>query len=362
MAVVGGGIVGTAIAIRAAREGLTVALAERGAICGEATSASAGLICAQYDAHADTPLFRYRLDGRAAWPEFVDVLTDLAGAPVEYRRTPTLRLAWEDSAATLRARVTWQQAAGLEVIPLTPNEACRLEPAIADDVALAALFPGDVQVNTQRLAPVVTRALRAVGVSVRQHTTVRELRRDGGGHILITDGEPIAADQVVIAAGSWCAALLPDLPVGPSKGQMLELEAGDLELRHIVISPDGGVTPRADGRLVVGATKEDVGFTPGNTAAGVHAMLGAAIRAIPRLAAHPIRAQWFGYRPATPDDLPVVGAHAPSGTIVASGHSTHGVTMSWLTAGIVTNLLVGKPPGYPIEPFAPGRFVSPTMS
>ena len=124
VAVVGGGIVGCAVALAARRLGLSAAVLERGRICGEASSAAGGLICAQYDADHDTPLFRLRLDGRDAFPEFATLLQELSGLDIGFSRGATIGLARTDQERRqLLARVAWQREAGLDADFLEPDEA-----------------------------------------------------------------------------------------------------------------------------------------------------------------------------------------------------------------------------------------------
>ena len=142
VAIVGGGIVGCAVALAARRIGLTAAIFERGRICGEASSVAAGLICGQYDADYDTPLLRLRLAGRDVFPEFAQLLESLGGAPVGYLKGPTMGIAWTDEQRKrLLTRVATQQEAELDVEFLEPEEARRREPLLAPGVAGAALYP-----------------------------------------------------------------------------------------------------------------------------------------------------------------------------------------------------------------------------
>ncbi|MYD92095.1 MAG: FAD-dependent oxidoreductase [Chloroflexi bacterium] len=172
VAVVGGGIIGCAVALAARRRGLSVAVLERGRICGEASSAAGGLICAQYDADHDTPLVRLRIDGRDAFPEFALLLEELTGLSVGYSAGPTLGLARTDEQRTqLLARVAWQRKAGLDAEFLEPDEARRREPLLPPDLTAAACYP-DGQVDTQRWAPIIHRALLAAGVHVHEGTDV----------------------------------------------------------------------------------------------------------------------------------------------------------------------------------------------
>ena len=357
VAVVGGGIVGCAVALAARRQGLTVAVLERGRICGEASSAAGGLICAQYDADHDTPLLRLRVAGRDAFPEFAQLLQELGGAGVGYAAGPTMGIARTHAQRQLLlARVAWQREAGLPVEFIEPDEARRREPLLPPDVTGAALYP-DGQVDVQRWPPIVHRALLAAGVDVYEGAEVVSLSAGPNPQVQTVRGT-LRSDQVVLATGAWSRELLPWIPVVPSKGHMIAFEAPHLRARHIIHAPGGSLVQRADGRILFGATKERVGFDRRLRAGAVQTMLLAATTALPALEDCPLAALWTGFRPEPEDGLPLIGRAPRSGLMLATGHHTHGITMSWLTGQIIARLLTNQDPAYPIHPFSPDRITT----
>ena len=316
---------------------------------------AAGLICAQYDADQDSPLLRLRLAGRESFPEFVRLLEDLSGANVGYSEGPTMGVGWTDKhRSRLQARVVAQRAAGLDVEFIEPEEARRREPSLSPEVTGAAVYP-DGQVDTQRWPPIVHKALVAAGVDVYEGTEVLALASDGPPSVRTVRGT-ISADHVVLATGPWARDLLSWVPVAPSKGHVLALDASNLRTNHIINTPGGTLAQRSDGRAMFGATKERVGFDRRTRAGAIHSLLGAAITAVPALAERPLTGTLTGFRPESEDGLPIIGRDSCSGVVLSTGHHTHGVTMSWLTGQIVARLLTEKDPGYPIEPFSPDRF------
>ena len=354
VAVVGGGIVGCAVALAARRRGLTVAVLERGRICGEASSAAGGLICGQYDADHDSPLVRLRLAGRDAFPEFAQLLEELSGVNVGFVKGPTIGVARTDhQRQLLLARVARQQTAGFHVEFIEPDEARRREPLLPPDVTGAALYP-DGQVDAQRWPPIVHRALLAAGVDVYEGTEVMAV--SGGANPTVqTVRGTLNADQIVLATGAWARELLPWVPVVPSRGHMIAFEAPHLRARHIIHIPGGSLVQRSDGRVLFGATKERVGFDRRLRAGAVQQMLNGALAAVPALAECPLSAIWTGFRPEPEDGLPLIGRDPRSGLLLATGHHTHGITMSWHTGQIIARLLSGQDPAYPIQPFTPDR-------
>ena len=354
VAVVGGGIVGCAVALAARRRGLSVAVLERGRICGEASSAAGGLICAQYDADHDTPLFRLRLDGRDAFPAFARLLEELSGLDVGFSQGPTIGLARSDEQRRqLLARVDWQRQAGLDVQFIEPDEARRREPLLPPDLTGAARYP-DGQVDTQRWPPIVHRGLLAAGVDVHEGTEVVAVSA-GANPVVRTVRGALNADRIVLATGAWMPDLLPSVPVVPSKGHMLAFDAPHLRLRHVLHLPGGSLAQRSDGRVVFGATKERVGFDRRLRAGAVQEMLNRALATLPALADCPLASVWTGFRPEPTDGLPLIGRDPRSGLFLATGHHTHGITMSWHTGQLIARLLTNQNPAYPIHPFNPQR-------
>jgi glycine oxidase len=150
------------------------------------------------------------------------------------------------------------------------------------------------------------------------------------------------ASAVVVAAGSW-SSLVDGLPSGlrrvrPVRGQIVQVETRPPVTARIVFADRGYVVPRVDGRVLLGSTMEEVGHVKEVTAGGVHAVLGAALAILPGLADAPITATWSGFRPATPEDRPLLGAIEP-GLFVATGHHRNGLLLAPETARLVADLV-----------------------
>ena len=98
-----------------------------------------------------------------------------------------------------------------------------------------------------------------------------------------------------------------------------------------------------------------MGFDRRLRAGAVQEMLNGALATLPALADCPLSAIWTGFRPEPEDGLPLIGRDPRSGLLLATGHHTHGITMSWHTGQIIARLLTGQDPAYPIHPFSPAR-------
>jgi len=188
---------------------------------------------------------------------------------------------------------------------------------------------------------------------------------DAGGQVAgvrLADGRTIHADAVLLAAGGWSGELADSmeisLPVQPVKGQIVLLQSEPGTVRHIVKHDRAYFVPRSDGRILVGASMEMVGFKTGNTVSEVQSMLNALTRLLPGLGEATIERQWMGFRPGSADGLPFIGpVPERPGLWVASGHYRNGVALAPVTAHIISHWMAGEPPELDMSCFLPGRTV-----
>lgn len=364
-AIVGGGVIGTAIARELARAGAEVVVIERDPSGPSASWAAAGMLSPLAEADEADDFLALLLDSRRLYPEFVAELEAETGEVVGYRSEGTL-LAALDAAdeRALRSRFAWQRAAGLPVEWLNPEEALAAEPALNPELRAALQFPDDHQVDNRLLAAALRQAAIRAGVRMRMGETATAVLQESGraAGVALEGGERIPERTVVIAGGAASPAIagLPrPLPVRPVHGQLLALRPSTSEplIRHVVDSPRIYLVPRSDGRVIVGATVEEVGFRSGVTAGGVHALLSAALELVPALADAPLVESWSGHRPGTPDGKPVLGADPElPGLIYATGHYRNGILLTPITALAVSDLILGRTPRHDLAPFGVERF------
>jgi glycine oxidase len=209
----------------------------------------------------------------------------------------------------------------------------------------------------------VVEAARKRGVDVREGSEVTAFLRDGEKIAgVVTAGGKITAGTVVVAAGAWSSKVDPrlTLPVRPVHGQILSIEGPKGGLRHNLqrLGAGGYATPRADGRVVVGATSEDFGFEKKITAGGLAALSAMVRDLLPHLADRKVLDFWSGLRPGSPDGLPAVGPdpRAP-GLFWAAGHGGYGMMQGPATAQAVADLVLKRKPRLALESVDPARFV-----
>ncbi len=354
VAVVGGGIIGMAIAWRACTRGMSVVVLERDNAGHGTSRVAAGMLAPVAEAEfgsAGQRLLELGVRSAQIWPAFAAELESSAGMAVGLMRTGTLLLARDgDDARELERQLAFRETLGLEVRRLRPTEARDLEPALAPTVRLALEAPDDHSVDPRLVLTALAQAGRAAGVRIREHAPVRRVELDGAGEraigVQLHDGEIVPAAQVVLAAGPWSEQIegLPDgagVPVRPVKGQLLRLRdpAGAGLLQRVVRFRGGYLVPRADGGYVLGATVEERGFELSATAGGIYELLRDAHELVPGVSELEIEELSVGLRPGTPDNGPAIGPGAVDGLTWATGHYRNGILLAPLTAELVVGIL-----------------------
>jgi len=365
--VVGGGVIGLSCAWRLAQAGADVVVVERGDPGGGATRVAAGMLAPVGELSFGEPeLLELTLEAARLYPEFVVELEAATGESTGYQCLGALHVALDrDEAAQLRRVHELQRSLELEAEWLPPRRCRDLEPGLTPSFHGGVLAAGEAAVDPRALTRALVAACEAEGVEVRtgtevvegifdgqrlagvrtrtRHETEKELRTELSPH---TGDNVIRADTVVLAAGAWSGAMawLPEEArpqVRPVKGQVVELRGRDAEpvARHILASERVYLVPRVDGRLVVGATVEEMGFDSAVTAGGVHELLREAYRLLPDVAEMELLGATAGLRPGTPDNIPLVGPGAIEGLVLATGHYRNGILLAPLAAQTVAALL-----------------------
>jgi glycine oxidase len=360
--VVGGGVIGCAIARELALAGQTVTVLERAAPTGNASWAAAGMLSPLAEANRADPFLDLLLESRRMYPAFAAALREESGIDVGYRDEGTLLTALtEEDERELQKRFGWQREAGLPAEWLDAATARALEPALTHRVRAALRFAEDHQVDNRLLTSALWAAAGRAGAAMRRGVDVVGVARSGAGlrGVEVAGGEVVRAEWVVVAAGARAASLqgIPRLlPVRPVHGQLLALQATTEMLRHVVDSPRVYLVPRIDGRVIVGATVEEIGFGQQVTAGGVQTLLRAALELVPELARAPLVESWSGHRPGTPDGWPVLGPDPDLPNLLyATGHYRNGILLTPITARIIAALITGGESPVDLTPFSIGR-------
>lgn len=343
--IVGGGVVGLAMARALARARLgRVVIVERGQLGAEASHAAGGMLAAQAECDRADAFMELACAGRDLYPSLSESLLEETGINIELDRTGTLYLSFteEDESETLH-RYRWQTSAGLAVERLTLTEARALEPCVSEKALSALRFPLDWQVENRRLVAALALACARLGVHLLTGTSVESLLIERGRiQGVETSRGRIHSPVVVVSGGAWASQLIAEGENGnavrlePVRGQMLCFDARPALARHVIYSPRGYLVPRMDGRLLAGSTTERAGFDKRVTAAGAHTILAHALEIAPSVGGLPLVDAWSGLRPCTADDLPVLGASTQTrGLFYAVGHYRNGILLAPITAELI---------------------------
>lgn len=370
LVVVGGGLVGLATAREAARLGAVVEVLDRGRPGDGASGAAAGMLSPLAESPVDGPFLDFALASLALWPAWVLELEEETGLDLQYQEAGKLLLARDAAGADeLQARMGWALQRGLGARWLRDEALAREAPGLSTEhlSAGALLLEDDYRLDNRAAVRALHGSAKAAGVQVRTGTEVTGVIMDGGActGVRTTDGIR-RAGRVLLAAGAWTGGLegLPfPLPIRPIRGQMLALEAPELAGGRTLEAGEIYLVPRADGRVLCGATVEpDAGFSARPDAGGLLHVLAQSLQLLPELAGAPLVETWAGLRPGTPDGLPLLGPLGdPAGPWVAGGHFRNGVLLSPATARVVAPaLLAAGSPGEGVGPipqaFSPARF------
>lgn len=358
--VAGAGIVGLSAACELARLGLTCLVLDRGKAGHGASFAAGGILSPQAETQPESPLLPLALKARDRHISLAEELLESTGMEVEHHRYGVLSLFFsEEEEAGARALTAAQRSRGLRAEMVSRDGLRRLEPAVHPGSTGAALFPDDHRVDNRRLLDALRSLALKRGAVVREYAPVSRMEIEDGRIVAVHSGaERVVTRRLVNALGAWASQIEGDPnppPVRPVKGHMASLVDGP-SMRHVVYGHHGYLVPRADGRLIAGSTMEEAGFNARVTVEGVARVLGIATAIAPATSQATIANTWIGFRPATPDGLPVIGRGSVEGLIIAGGLFRNGILLGPLVGEIAASLVMGETPAFDLSAFAPGRF------
>jgi glycine oxidase len=365
VAIIGGGIMGSAVALRLAQRGIGVTVVERGIPGAEASSAAAGILGPQMEAEGPGPLLELGLASRALYPSLAAELRDATGIDVGYDRSGVFAAALDDAGEQdLIQRRAWQQRRNLNVAWLSGEEVRAREPALGPAIRAALEFPEDAQVNARELARAFSQAAASAGARFLTGRYVRRVIIDSGAAAGVElDGETLPAGTVVVAAGSWSGLVegggVPATVVRPARGQLVSIETRPPLFRHVVSVHGGYIVPRRDGTVIAGSTVEMAGFRKQVTVGGLAAILTLARTLVPALADAEVTGSWSNFRPYTEDHLPVLGTTPVRGLVLATGHFRNGILLAPITAEAIAELIATGRSAVDLAPFSVTRFARP---
>ena len=340
--IAGAGIIGLSLALELTRRGARVTLLDRGLVLAEASTAAAGMLAANDP--ANPPLLKPLADlSLNLYPAFLDHLAQLSDTRVPFQTELTLQ-------TTRLPTVTSLSRADLDIFLPAHNLA-------GQNVTLL----DEHSIDPRQLASALRAAAENTSIHLLPDTAVLSVEETAGHLTVHTSGLPLHPAHFVDCTGAWAATL----PRGvlPRKGQMLSVALPQISPLFLVLrTEDLYIVPRTTGpnagRAIIGATVEDAGFDKTVHPSDIARLRDQAVHLLPALADSAIVEQWAGLRPATADQLPILGALETSPRhLFATGHFRNGILLAPATMHLLTQLILGETPSIDLTPFAPARFL-----
>lgn len=362
VAIIGAGLIGLATAYELAQRGATVRVFERDEPGRAASWAGAGMLAPYTERVEDEALLRLCAESLALYPDFAQNIEAASGVAVHLHLDGIVNAAFDDERMReLREHAEHLRARNIACDLLNRSEAMVAEPSLGRHVRGALIVTGEGCVDNRRLGRALTAACESVGVSILRDARNVMVECDARRVLGVRSDLGFApASHVVVASGAW-SATIPGLPpscappVEPIKGQMLALATPRGFLKRTTWVPGAYLVPRDDGRLLIGATVERVGFDERVTADGIRSLLDAALDAAPSLGAFALTETWAGLRPGTPDQRPVLGPSPIEGLILATGHYRNGILLTPVSARLIA-AFVETGDASVLEPWLLARF------
>jgi glycine oxidase len=370
--IVGGGVIGTAIAWRAASAGLAVTLIDPDSDADKASMVAAGMLGPVSESvFGEQHLLSLNLLAIERFPSFNQELEDATGLVTGLRTEGTLAVAYDSGdLAALRRLTEFRHSIGLKAEALDAKQCRALEPFLAPATRGGVLATGDLSVDNRRYLAALRAAAAKAGVTHLTGTVTEVTAGPGRARVRarLEHGagvSELAARDVVVAAGFATSTLagVPDAirqAIRPVKGQLLRLRhpehlppVATRTIRATVQGRDIYIVPRADGEVVVGATQEERDDRD-VTVGAVHDLLRDAVIALPAISELILAEIDVGLRPGSKDNGPIVG-RVDQGLVMAAGHFRNGILLSAATADAVAATLAGREPAPAWAPFHPGR-------
>jgi glycine oxidase len=334
---IGAGVLGLATAEALLRQGAEVTVLERGSVGRESSWAGGGILSPLCPWDYSDEVSRLALRGMELFSDFAQTLHQATGIDPEYLRSGMLVLPPFD----VEIAKQWCATHGM-----------KLEEH-GDDL----LLPDIAQARNPRLMQALRARVEQLGGRIVEQCEVKQIVAEAGRvkHLATTQGD-FSADAYIVTAGAWSKVLLGEhalkTDIKPIRGQMLLFKFDTPPLPHILLQGDIYLIPRRDGHLLVGSTREDVGFDKSTTEEARAMLLQRAHVLLPALRDMPIIKHWAGLRPASPGNIPTIGRHPHLLNLyINSGHFRYGVTMSPASVEVLLNTLNGTPQPFDVAPY-----------
>jgi len=353
--IVGGGVIGLSLAWELAQHGAQVCVVDRGQLGQEASWAGAGMVPpGPKESHWGLATPGEQLAGLSQRLQHLwhERLLELTGIDNEYRRCGSVQLTFAaDPTHDLDDKVRRWTELGIVCRPLDTATLSDIEPSLENRAATftrAYHLPDEAQIRNPRHLRALVAACHLEGVDLRPEVAVHHFETSESCLLrAVTSDQPIQAEAYCLASGSWsgqlAASLGIELPVKPIRGQIVLLEGAPQVIKRNIYVGHRYLTPRSDGRVLVGSTQEDVGFLKENTKSGVSELLSFAKSIAPETGQFAVESRWAGLRPSTADGMPYLGRLPRFDNCwLATGHFRAGLQLSPATAVVMRAMMLGQ--------------------
>jgi glycine oxidase len=366
VAVIGGGIIGLSIAWQLARRGRDVTVFDRDKAGRAASWVAAGMLAPISEFGFENEDFlEFGQRSMEMYPQFLEQLEQDSGRRIPIDTRGTMMVGFHrDDTERIRRIYNFREHKGLPVQWMTGEEARELEPLLSPRATAAMWIPEDYQIDNRVVVEALKDALLARGGDLVENTPVESVRGDGSEctGVVTVGGGSYPAGTTVLAAGCW-SGTMEGLPpkvtpkVRPVKGQIVSLgRDASCDLNRVIRAPDAYLLPKGDGRILVGATEEEMGFDTTPTAGPVMRLIERAWEAVPAIYDLPIESIDVGLRPGTRDHEPLIGNSGVDNLFYATGHYRHGILLAPVTAYALCDLVMDDVSAEWLSPFSPSRF------
>jgi len=365
---IGGGVIGLSLAWELAQAGAKTCLVDRGELGREASWASAGMIPpgpAQEMWENCNAIEQLAALSEPLHQNWHAHLLETTGIDNGYRLTGAIH--FEDAPNRLSEKMQAWSRLGISYCSMDAATLIDIAPGLSKDAARreAVFLPGEAQVRSPRHLKALIAACQLAGVDLCPGSAVQGFTTSGNRIVSAkTSNGEIPAGEYCLTTGCWSALVAEQLslqiPAQPVLGQILLLNGPPALVRHITNVGRRYLTPRPDGRVLVGSTEEDVGFHKRNTVAGLAALMNFAVEMYPAVANLAVEQSWSGLRPGTPDELPVLGRlPCYDNAWIAAGHFRGGIQLSPATAQVMRSLILEQEPPVDVTSLGVERYASP---
>ncbi|WP_017380704.1 glycine oxidase ThiO [Paenisporosarcina sp. TG-14] len=362
--VVGGGVIGGAIAYNLAKRGGKVLLLEKERLASKASGAAAGMLGAQAEMDGQGSLFQLARKSRAMFTQLAGEIKETSGIDIELINKGMLKVALNEQQQQEYKRViAIQRQSGEQADWMTGKEVRRKEPVLSDAITGAMHLEKDGQVEATQLTLGFLKSAAARGVVIKEFVEVYYFQLSKGKVSgVVTNEGNFNSENVIVAGGAWSRKLLSktglQLDTYPVKGECFSVVTHSQILTTTVFSHGCYLVPKKGGRIIVGATLKPRTFCKKVTVEGISILMEQAKKLMPSIVEAEWERAWAGIRPQTADGLPYLGEHPIyKGLFIATGHFRNGILLSPITGEVIADLVEGKPTSLNLEPFRVDRLV-----